>query len=249
MRQCGNHHVAVFPFEAGAQPHRAIAGLVQLAELLAGGDDLGAAGIIRRGHEFAESVQVAVGMIQQMDTGGGDFAEIVRWDVGGHADGDAGNAIEQDVRQAGGQPHGFVQRAIEIGYPVHRALAEFGQQHLRERRQSGLGVAHGGERLGIVRRAPVALPVHQWITVGEGLGHQHHGFIAGRVAMRVVFAKHVADGTSGFLVLGIGRQPEFGHGVDDTPLHRFQAVPDVRQGPVENDVHGIIQVRFFGEGF
>ena len=63
--------------------------------------------------------------------------------------------------------------------------------------------------------------------------------------MRVVFAEHVADGTSGFLVLGIGRQPEFGHGVDDTPLHRFQAIADVRQGPVENDVHGIIQVRFF----
>ena len=50
-------------------------------------------------------------------------------------------------------------------------------------------------------------------------------------------------------MLGVGRQAKFGHGVNDAPLHRLQPVADMGQGPVENDVHGIVQVRLFGEDF
>ena len=38
-----------------------------------------------------------------MDAGGGDFAELVRRDVGGHAHGDAGRAVQQHVRQTSRQ--------------------------------------------------------------------------------------------------------------------------------------------------
>ena len=49
-------------------------------------------------------------------------------------------------------------------------------------------------------------------------------------------AEDVAHGTCRFLELGGRVEPELRHRVDDAPLHRFQAVADVRQGPVENDV-------------
>ena len=63
--------------------------------------------------------------------------------------------------------------------------------------------------------------------------------------MGVVLTQHVAHGTGGLLVLGSGFQAQLAHGVNNTPLNRFEAVTDIGQRPVENHVHGIIQVRFF----
>ena len=39
------------------------------------------------------------GIVDQRHAGVDDFAEIVRRDVGGHADGDAAGAIDQQVRE------------------------------------------------------------------------------------------------------------------------------------------------------
>ena len=64
--------------------------------------------------------------------------------------------------------------------------------------------------------------------------------------MGMEFTQHVTHGAGGFLVLGGGFQAQFGHGVHDAALHRFQAVADVRQRAVEDDVHGIIQVGTLG---
>ena len=61
------------------------------------------------------------------------------------------------------------------------------------------------------------------------------------------FAEHVTDGTGGFLELGPCRKPQLRHGVDNPSLYRFESVADVRQSAIENDVHGVIQVRFFRE--
>src|SRR3546814_2460521 len=94
------------------------------------------------------------------------------------------------------------------------------RSHFGITRQPRLGVTHGGERLGIVWRTPVTLTVHQGVAVAERLGHQHHGFVAGRVAVGVELAEHVTDGTRRLLVLGIGVQPQLTHAVDDPPMNR-----------------------------
>ena len=119
------------------------------------------------------------------------------------------------------------------------------------------GVAEGGHdlvhvapvdrRVRVVDRAPVALTVDQRIAVAERLGHQHHGLVAGRIAVRMELAEHVTDRARGFLVLGRGGQAEFGHRVDDASLHGLQTVADVRQRTVEDHVHRIVEVRLFGE--
>jgi hypothetical protein len=80
------------------------------------------------------------------------------------------------------------------------------------------------------------------LSIGKGLGHQHHGLVAGAVAVRMEFAQHVPNGPGGFLVLGRRPQAELAHGVDDSALDGFQSVADERQRPVHNDVHGIIEV-------
>jgi hypothetical protein len=65
--------------------------------------------------------------------------------------------------------------------------------------------------------------------------------------VRVELADHVADGARRLLGLVPGRQAELAHGVDDAPLHRLEAVGDVRQGAVEDDVHRVVEVRLLGE--
>jgi hypothetical protein len=74
----------------------------------------------------------------------------------------------------------LVERAVEVRHPIDRALPELGEQHLRSTRQPRLGVAHRGERLRVVLRAPVAVAVDDRIAVRERLRHVHHGLVAGR---------------------------------------------------------------------
>ncbi|MNZ56796.1 hypothetical protein D3C78_747490 [compost metagenome] len=188
-----------------------------------------------------------LGLVQQPHTGAGDFTQVVRRHISGHAHGDAGGAIEEDVGQTRWQHRRLIQGTVEVRYPVGGALTQFAEQHFGITRQARLGITHGGERLWIVRCTPVALTVNQRVAVAEWLGHQHHCFIAGRVAVGVELTEHVTDGTRRFLVLGIGVQPQLAHGVDDTPLYRLQAVADMRQGTVHDHVHGIVEVGLFGE--
>jgi hypothetical protein len=60
--------------------------------------------------------------------------------------------------------------------------------------------------------------------------------------MRMELADDVANGPRGFFRLGTSGQPELAHGIHDTTLYRLQAVTDLRQRTIENDVHRIIEV-------
>ena len=60
-------------------------------------------------------------------------------------------------------------------------------------------------------------------------------------------AQHVADGEPRFLIFRRRRQAELRHRIDDAPLHRFEAVADVRQRPVEDHVVGLVEIGLLGE--
>ena len=229
-----------------AGTHAADAGLVHLQQVGARGDDLGAGGVIGAPHVLAQVRGGSVRIIQQPDARADHFAQVVRREIGGHADGNAGGAVEQQVRQACRHPRRLLQGAVEVRVPVHRAVRQLAQQDLGERGELGLGVAHRRERLGVVAGTEVALAFHQRIAVGERLRHQHHRLIAGAVTVWMVFADHVADGARGLLRLGAGVQPQLGHREDDPSLHRFQPVTQERQRTVEHHVHRIIEVRALG---
>ena len=122
------------------------------------------------------------------------------------------------------------------------ALPQFRQQHIGVGREARLGIAHGGKGLGVVRRTPVTLAIHQRVAVAEVLGHKHHCLVGSAVAVGMEFADHVAHRTGGFFELGAGFKPQLTHGINDATLHRLQAVTDMGQGPVEYHVHGVVQV-------
>ena len=84
----------------GAQADRAGAGLVDLLQLVGRVQDLAAG---RKVGPLDVAAQLRAGqlrVVEQLDERRADLAEVVRRDVGRHADGDAGRAVDQQVRDA-----------------------------------------------------------------------------------------------------------------------------------------------------
>jgi hypothetical protein len=61
--------------------------------------------------------------------------------------------------------------------------------------------------------------------------------------VRVILTEHVADDRGAFDVRAVPRDVGFMHRVQDAPMHRFQAVPDIGKRPAHDHAHGVIEVR------
>src|SRR3546814_2732344 len=55
---------------------------------------------IRAGHEIHQLVDRGIGRLDHVQQRVADFADVVRWDRGGHADRNALGAVGQQVREA-----------------------------------------------------------------------------------------------------------------------------------------------------
>ena len=171
------------------------------------------------------------------------LSQVVRWDVGGHAHGDAGRAVEQQLGDASRHHRWFLLRPVEIVDEIDGFTFDVLQQAVAgERFEPRLGVPHGGGRI-VVNGSEVAVPVDERGPHGEILGHAHHGVVNRRIAVGVVLAEHFPHHACAFAKRPLGREPEFVHGVKDAPMHRLEAVAGVGQGPAHNHAHGVLQVR------
>ena len=221
VRQRADHYRAVLFAPHRAHAHRAASGLVDFANFRPRSDDLRLGREIRPLDDIQQFVEGRFRLLNERNRRFRYFTQVVRRNIGRHAHRDAGGAVEQNVWQARRQHFRLLQRAVKVWHPVDRPLPQLAEQQLGILRQAGFGVTHGGEGFRIVRRPPVPLAIHQRIAIGEGLRHQHHRFIAGAVAVRVIFTQHVADGAGGLFEFGAGVQPQFGHRIDDATLDRF----------------------------
>ena len=143
--------------------------------------------------------------------------QVVGRDVGGHAHGDAAGAVDQQVREPGGQHGGLLQGFVEVGHEFHGVLVDV-RHHLRgQLGEPGLGVSHGCRAVA-VHGAEVAVAFHQQIPGVEGLGQAHHGVVHRHVAVGMVLAQHVAH-DAGALAEGlVGLEAQLAHGVEDAAV-------------------------------
>ena len=199
MRQLFDDHPPLAAGEfldapACAHAQAATAAGVGIADRLGRGDELAAAGEIRSRHAFEHVFQPGLRVADQMAGGLGDFTQVVRRNLGGHADRDAGGAVEQHERQARGQQLRLFEGAVVVGDEIHRAAIDLGQQQFGDRGQAAFGVAHcrGGVAVA-VHRAEVALAVDQRIAQRKVLCHPHHGVVHRGVAVGMVLTDHIAD--------------------------------------------------------
>ena len=235
----------------GLRPHQhgAAAGELGLSDTRLA-DDVGAGGKVGPGHQLEQLAQPLGGgrrrgglrRLDRPDHRRDDFAEVVRRDVGRHADGDAGRSVDEQVGVGRRQYDRFLSGLVVVGNEVDRLLVEVGHHLVGERVEACLGVAHRRRRVA-VDRAEVALAVGQHIAHVEVLRHANERVVDRRVAVGMVVAHHLADDLGALAVTARGRQPHGFHAVEHAAVRRFQPVADVGQRASNDYAHRVIHVR------
>jgi len=213
---------------ARAQPEGAAAGLVGLDHRRARFDQDAARREVRPLHHVDQRVDAGVGRLDQVQQRVAQLARVVRRDRGRHADGDAGRAVGQQVRETTRQHDRLVGRAVIVRPEVDGVLVDAAQQSLGDRGEARLGVTHGGGVIA-VDVAEVALALDQRIADGEFLGETHQRVVDRLVAVRVILADHVADDARALLEGAVGIEPQQAHGVHQAAMHGLQSVAHVGQ--------------------
>ena len=151
---------------------------------------------------------------------------------------DARRAIKQQHRQARRQELRLLQASVVVRREIDGVLIDLGQQQIGDRRQPRFGIAI--RRRGVaVARAEVALAVDQRIAQREVLRHAHERVVGRGVAVRMVFAEHLADDARRLRVLHAGAQAELVHRIENAALHRLLAVLDVRDRAAAHHAHRV----------
>ena len=205
--------------------------------------DPAAGGQVRAGDELHDVLKRGVRVLDQVPGRGDDFHQVVRGHVGGHADGDAGGAVDQQVRERGRQHVRLGQLVVVVGDEVDDVLVEVVRQGQRRGREARLGVPRGGGA--VVERAEVAVTVDERQPQREVLRHAHHRVVDRRVAVRVQLAHDLAHHAGALDVAAVRAETHLAHHVQDAPLHRFQAVAGVRKGPRVDHRIGVLEERSF----
>ena len=122
----------------------------------------------------------------------GDLAQVVRRDVGGHADRDADGAVDQQVREPRRQDGRLLGLAVVVVLEVDGVLVDVAHHLQGERRHLGLGVPRGGGAV-VAGRAEVALAERERVAQAPRLHEAHEGVVDRGVAVRVELAHDLAD--------------------------------------------------------
>ena len=190
---------------------------------------------------FHEPLDGDVGVADEGHRAVDDLAQVVGRDVGGNADGNPGGAVQQQHRQPRGHHHGLLHGAVVVGREVDGIFLEVLQQLLGNPGHPDLRVSHGRGRVA-VDGAEVSLSVDQRVTKRKVLGHANDRVVGGGVAVGVVLTDDVADDAGRFLVGPVPAVAHLVHGEQGTPVDGLQAVANVRDGPPDDDAHGVVHV-------
>ena len=229
----------------GAQRDRAAAGRVGVEDAVPP-DDEAAGGEIRAGNRLENCLQAGLAwlaaMLDQADDAVDDLPHVVRRDVRRHADGDAGRAVDEQVRIGRREDRRLFGGLVEVRDEVDRFLVEIAHHLFGQRLETGFRVAVGRGRIA-VDRSEVALAVDQDVAHVEVLREPDERVVGRRVAVRVVVADDLADDLRALAVRPVGRQAHLPHRVKHAPVRRLQTVTHVRQRPPDDHAHRVIHVR------
>ena len=221
--------------------HRAAAGLVGGEDALLSKND-GAGRKVRTRHVFLDDLaDRKAGVVDQRATGIDHLAEIVRRDVGRHADGDAAGAVDQHVRKARRQHHRLLRAFVVVRLEIDGVLVDIVDQRVPGARQPRLRIPHC-RRPVAVHRAEVTLALDQRQPHREVLGHPHQRVVDRLIAVRMILTHDVADDARRLAERLIVRVAALVHGEDDPPMHRLQPVPDVGEGARDDHAHRVVEV-------
>ena len=230
----------LFEFDLAAHDDGAAAEMIGGADALAAEND--AAGRkIRPRHDGDQILDRQRRIVDQRHAGVDHLAQIMRRDIGRHADRDTAGAIDQQIGKARRQRDRLALGIVVVFLEVDGVLVEIVDQRLRDLLQPHFGVAHGRRRIA-VDRAEIALPVDQRQAHGKILRHAHQRVIDRLVAVRMIFTDDVADDARRFAVWLVPLVAVLVHRIEDAAMHRLEPVARIGQRTRHDHAHGVIEV-------
>ena len=183
--------VDVFEVALGAHHKLAASGAVSVANAGQAVDDPRCREI-RRWDDFHQFVDRRSRVFQQMLAGVDHLVQVVRRDVGGHADRDAARTVDQQIWKPRWQHQWLPLAAVVIGTEVNSFLVQIGEHFVRDLGEANFGVTHGC-RVIAIDRTEVALAIDQHVSQREILRHANDRVVHRLVTVRVILANHIAD--------------------------------------------------------
>ena len=233
--------VALLHVGASANVDAASPGSIRPDDSSAAIDD-GASGKVRAADVLQQIVHGEPRVFQQRQAAVHHFGEIVRRNVGGHADGDAVGAVDQQVRHLGGQDLGDGEGLVVVQNRIDRFLVQIRQQFGGNRLHSHFGVALMRWRIAI-HGAEVALALHQHVAHVEVLRQADDGFVDRAVAVGVVLGDHVSHHVGGLPRRTVVDHAQLVHRVEHAAMHGFQTVAHIRQRTGDDYAHRVVEIR------
>ena len=163
-RQLLGHQAGAAPgvllhVDHGAHGDRAAPGAVGVADAATAHDQAVGREVRPRDplHQRVQQLLVrGVEVVQVPPHAGRDLAQVVRRDLGRHADRDALGPVDEQVGEPAGQDHRLGRAAVVVLAEVNGVLVDVPQHLHGQRGQAALGVPHGRGRV-VAGRAEVAL--------------------------------------------------------------------------------------------
>ena len=203
--------------------------------------DGGTGGEVRPRDVLHQLVDREVRVAHQRQAAADHFAQVVRRNIGRHANRDAGGAVDQQVGHPGGHDHGDPFGAVVVVDEVDGFLVQVRKNGVGDLAHADFGVTHGGRGVA-VDGAEVALAVYQHVAHGKGLGHTDDGVVHRRVAVGMVLTDHVTHDTGRLLVALVPVVVELVHREQHPPVHRLEAIAHIRECAAHDHAHGVIEV-------
>jgi len=191
---------------------------------------------------FADLFQRSPRLADQQDTGVDDFRQVMRRNIGRHADGNSRRTIHQEIRNARGKNFRLPLAFVVVGTEIDGLLVDVLKQGRRDLRKPRFGVPHRRGWIAI-HGTKIALPVDQRIAHAERLRHADEGVIHGRVAVRVELTENFADDLGALAGRPVRSQAHLVHAEENAAMDGLQAVADIGQGASHDHAHRVIDVR------
>ena len=204
--------------------------------------DLPSGGEVRAGDQSDQFLFSDVRVGNQGQQSIDQFIEVVGRNIGRHPHSDPGGAVEQKLWNPCRQNGWLLLRAIKIVCEINRLRLDILQQAVRrERLQTRFGVPHSGRRI-VVHRTEIAVPINQRHRHREVLGHTDQGVVNRCISVGMIFAENFAHHAGALSIRTIAGQSQLVHGIENSPMHRLEAVAGIGEGPTHDHTHRILQI-------
>ena len=205
-------------------------------------EDRAAGRKIGTGNDLDQVFEADVRAIHQRQHAVDRLAEIVRRNIGRHADRDAAGAIDEKIGKLRRQDDRLELLLVVIGAEIDGVLVEILEQSPSRPFRAALRCSAAAAGGSPSTEPKLPCPSSKRQPHREILRHAHQRVVDREIAVRMVFAHRLADDARRFVVGPVGREIVLAHREQNAPMHRLQPVAHVGQCAADDHAHRVIEI-------